>query len=172
MLNISVLKNLTNYLGNQMRNLIIFFIQLILFAYPLFADSHKRKVLYGWETSSGIQLRGFGEKAVHPLYEGDAENREPQRTIPVSSPPVQQPSATRARPQDLNTERLPCWSDEGDEGFSRAACGESFVGVVMFLTNTVMPAGSLVFGFLTDGLTYDINWDEVNGTGNSGGLSR
>jgi hypothetical protein len=62
---------------------------------------------------------------------------------------------------DLNTERLPCWSDEGDEGFSRAACGESFVGVVMFLTNTVMPAGSLVFGFLTDGLTYDINWDEV-----------
>ena len=74
---------------------------------------------------------------------------------------MQQPSATRARPQDLNTERLPCWSDEGDAGFSRAACGESFVGVVMFLTNTVMPAGSLVFGFLTDGLTYDINWDEV-----------
>ena len=61
----------------------------------------------------------------------------------------------------MNTERLPCWSDEGDEGFSRAACGESFVGVVMFLTNTVMPAGSLVFGFLTDGLTYDIKWDEV-----------
>jgi len=60
-----------------MRNLIIFFIPLILFAYPLFADSHKRKILYGWETSNGIQLRGFGEKSVHPLYEGDTENAQP-----------------------------------------------------------------------------------------------
>ena len=77
MLNISVLNNLTNYLGNQMRNLIIFFIPLILFAYPLFADSHKRKIFYGWETSNGIQLRGFGEKSVHPLYEGDTENGQP-----------------------------------------------------------------------------------------------
>ena len=77
MLNICVLNNLTNHLGNQMRNLIIFFITLILFAYPLFADSHKRKIFYGWETSHGIQLRGFGEKSVHPLYEGDAENGQP-----------------------------------------------------------------------------------------------
>jgi len=77
MLNIDVLNNLTNYLGNQMRNLIIFFIPLILFAYPLFADSHKRKIFYGWETSNGIQLRVFGEKSVHPLYEGDAENGQP-----------------------------------------------------------------------------------------------
>ena len=66
MLNIGVLNNLTNFLGNQMRNLIIFFIPLILIAYPLFADSHKRRILYGWETSNGIQLRGFGEKSVHP----------------------------------------------------------------------------------------------------------
>ena len=60
-----------------MRNLIIFFIPLILFAYPLFADSHKRNILYGWETSNGVQLRKFGEKNVHPLYEGDAENGQP-----------------------------------------------------------------------------------------------
>ena len=66
MLNISVLNNLTNYLGNQMRNLIIIFIPLIIIAYPLFADSHKRKIFYGWETSNGIQLRGFGENQSTP----------------------------------------------------------------------------------------------------------
>ena len=77
MLIIIILNNLTNYLGNQMRNLIIFCIPLIFFAYPLLADSHERKILFGWETSNGIQLRGFGEKSVHPLYEGDSENGQP-----------------------------------------------------------------------------------------------
>ena len=60
-----------------MRNLIIIFIPLIIIAYPLFADSHKRKIFFGWVTSNGIQLRGFGEKSVHPLYESDAENGQP-----------------------------------------------------------------------------------------------
>ena len=77
MLNISVLKNLVNLLGNQMRNLIIVFISLVFFTYPLFADSIKQEILYGWETSNGIQLRKFGEKAVHPIYEGDSENKQP-----------------------------------------------------------------------------------------------
>ena len=50
---------------------------LLLFTSPLFGDSHKGKILYGWETSSGIQLREFGDKDIHPQYKGDVENRKP-----------------------------------------------------------------------------------------------
>ena len=60
-----------------MRYFIIFFILLIFFGYSLLADSNKKGILFGWETSNGIQLREFGEKSVHPLYEGDSENRQP-----------------------------------------------------------------------------------------------
>ena len=77
MLNIVVLYNLTNYLGNKMRNLIIFFILLIIFAQPLFANSNKLGIIYGWETSNGIQLRKFGDKSIHAQYEGDSENGQP-----------------------------------------------------------------------------------------------
>ena len=77
MLNISILKNLIKTLGNTMRNLVIFFILLILFTYPIFADSNKREILYSWETSNGIQLRKFGEQAIHAIYEGDSENGQP-----------------------------------------------------------------------------------------------
>ena len=59
-----------------MRHLLII-ISLLLFTSPLFGDSHKGKILYGWETSSGIQLREFGDKDIHPQYKGDVENREP-----------------------------------------------------------------------------------------------
>ena len=77
MLNIDILNNISNMLGNQMRKLIIFFVPIILFSYTLFAGSHKSAVFFGWETSNGIQLRKFGEKAVHPIYEGDYENGQP-----------------------------------------------------------------------------------------------
>ncbi len=52
-------------------------ISLLLFNSPLFGDSHNGKILYGWETSSGIQLREFGDKDIHPQYKGDVENRKP-----------------------------------------------------------------------------------------------
>ena len=59
-----------------MRHLLII-ISLLLFTSPLFGDSHNGKNLYGWETSSGIQLREFGDKDIHPQYKGDVENRKP-----------------------------------------------------------------------------------------------
>ncbi|RTZ84144.1 MAG: cytoplasmic protein [SAR324 cluster bacterium] len=59
-----------------MRHILII-ISLLLFTSPLFGDSHKGKILYGWETSSGIQLREFGDKDIHPQYKGDVENRKP-----------------------------------------------------------------------------------------------
>ena len=59
-----------------MRHILII-ISLLLFTSPLFGDSHNGKILYGWETSSGIQLREFGDKDIHPQYKGDVENRKP-----------------------------------------------------------------------------------------------
>ena len=61
---------------NSMRHILII-ISLLLFTSPLFGDSHNGKNLYGWETSSGFQLREFGDKEIHPQYKGDVENRKP-----------------------------------------------------------------------------------------------
>ena len=59
-----------------MRHLFII-ASIIFLTSPLFGNSHKGETLYGWETSSGIQLRDFGDKDIHPLYKGDAENGKP-----------------------------------------------------------------------------------------------
>jgi len=58
-----------------MRHILII-ISLLLLTSPLFGDSHNGKILYGWETSSGIQLRDFGDKDIYPQYKGDVENRK------------------------------------------------------------------------------------------------
>ena len=56
----------------------LFIIASIIFlTSPLFGNSHKGETLYGWETSSGVQLREFGDKDIHPQYKGDVENRKP-----------------------------------------------------------------------------------------------
>ena len=60
-----------------MRHLIIIFISLLHFTSPLFGSSHKGEIIYGWETSSGVQLRKFGDNDIHPQYKGDAENGKP-----------------------------------------------------------------------------------------------
>ena len=60
-----------------MRHLIIIFISLLHFTSPLFGSSHKGEIIYGWETSSGVQLREFGDKYIHPQYKGDSENGKP-----------------------------------------------------------------------------------------------
>ena len=59
-----------------MRHLFII-ASIIFLTSPLFGNSHKGETLYGWETSSGIQLRDFGDKDIHPQYKGDTENRKP-----------------------------------------------------------------------------------------------
>ena len=59
-----------------MRHILII-ISLLIFTSPLYGDSHNGKILYGWETSSGIQLREFGDKDIHPQYKGDVEIRKP-----------------------------------------------------------------------------------------------
>jgi len=59
-----------------MRHLFII-ASIIFLTSPLFGNSHKGETLYGWETSSGVQLREFGDKDIHPQYKGDTENRKP-----------------------------------------------------------------------------------------------
>ena len=59
-----------------MRHLFII-ASIIFLTSPLFGNSHKGETLYGWETSSGVQLREFGDKDIHPQYKGDVENRKP-----------------------------------------------------------------------------------------------
>ena len=59
-----------------MRHLFII-ASIIFLTSTLFGNSHKGETLYGWETSSGIQLRDFGDKDIHPQYKGDAENGKP-----------------------------------------------------------------------------------------------
>jgi len=53
---------------------ILITISLILLTSTLFGDSHDGEILYGWETSSGVQLRKFGDKDTQPQYKGDIEN--------------------------------------------------------------------------------------------------
>ena len=59
-----------------MRHILII-ISLILLTSPLFGDSHDGGILYGWETSSGVQLRKFGDKDTQQQYKGDIENGKP-----------------------------------------------------------------------------------------------
>ena len=59
-----------------MRHILIT-ISLILLTFPLFGDSHDGETLYGWETSSGVLLRKFGDKDTQPQYKGDIENGKP-----------------------------------------------------------------------------------------------
>ena len=43
----------------------------------MIGDNHKGETLYLWETSSGIQWRGFGDKEVHSIYKGEVKNGKP-----------------------------------------------------------------------------------------------
>ena len=61
-----------------MRHLIIkIFIFILLYTTTLYGGSHKGETLYGWETTSGVKLRDFGDKDIHPQYTGDVENGKP-----------------------------------------------------------------------------------------------
>ena len=57
-----------------MRHLLIILSILLLLSSPLFGDSHKRGILYMWETSSGNMWEGFEDKVTHPQYNGDVKN--------------------------------------------------------------------------------------------------
>ena len=59
-----------------MRHILII-TSIILLASPLFGNSHKVEILFGWMTSSGVHLREFGDQDTHPVYNGDVKNGKP-----------------------------------------------------------------------------------------------
>ena len=59
-----------------MRHILII-ISFMLLASPLYGDSHIVKNHFGWITSSGFQLKEFGDNNDHPIYNGEAENGKP-----------------------------------------------------------------------------------------------
>ena len=52
-------------------------LSILLLSSPLFGDNHKGETLYRWETSNGIQWKGFGDKETHRQYKGEVENGKP-----------------------------------------------------------------------------------------------
>ena len=59
-----------------MRHILII-ISFMLLTSPLYGDSHIVKNHFGWITSSGFQLKEFGDNNDHPIYNGEAENGKP-----------------------------------------------------------------------------------------------
>jgi hypothetical protein len=68
-----------------MRHILII-TSIILLSSPLLGNSHKVENLFGWITSSGFQLREFGDQDTHPIYNGDAENGKPNGVGILISP--------------------------------------------------------------------------------------
>ena len=56
---------------------ILILLSVLLLSSPLFGNPKGEHTLYRWETSSGIQWRGFGDKEVHSVYKGEVKNGEP-----------------------------------------------------------------------------------------------
>ena len=57
-----------------MKHLLIILISILLLSSPVIGDNHKGETLYRWETSNGIQWKGFGDKETHRQYKGEVEN--------------------------------------------------------------------------------------------------
>ena len=53
------------------------FVSFIIFSYSSFLKSEDIKILFGWKTSSGFLLKNFGDKNIHPQYEGEVKNSKP-----------------------------------------------------------------------------------------------
>ena len=59
-----------------MKHLVII-LSLLFFTSPHFAQSKEINTLYHWETSSGMEWVTIGVEAIHPKYEGETTNEEP-----------------------------------------------------------------------------------------------
>ena len=52
-------------------------VTFIILSSTLFGNSHVAENLYGWKTSSGFQLKKFGDNETHPIYNGETLNGKP-----------------------------------------------------------------------------------------------
>jgi hypothetical protein len=58
-----------------MKHLLIILSILLLSSF--LTSCEKEGILYRWETSSGFEWKGFGDKDTHHLYKGQVGNGEP-----------------------------------------------------------------------------------------------
>ena len=56
---------------------ILVLLLIILISNPLYGNSKKREALYFWETPSGLTWKKFGDKKIHPHYQGDVIKSRP-----------------------------------------------------------------------------------------------
>ena len=57
--------------------LLLIILSFLLLSSPVIGNNHKGETLYFWETSSGLSWKGFGNKKIHPKYQGDVVNGKP-----------------------------------------------------------------------------------------------
>ena len=60
-----------------MKHRLIIILSLFLLSFPVIGDKHKGETLYRWDTSNGIQWKGFGDKETLRQYKGEVENGKP-----------------------------------------------------------------------------------------------
>ncbi len=60
-----------------MKIIYYFLFYLIIFSFPSSLKSDDNKILFGWKTSSGFLLKTFGDKNIHPQYEGELKTEKP-----------------------------------------------------------------------------------------------
>ncbi len=60
-----------------MKFLYYFFACIILFSYSSSLKSEDSKIYFGWKTSTGFLLKIFGDKNIHPQYEGEFKAEKP-----------------------------------------------------------------------------------------------
>ena len=60
-----------------MKLLLFILISILLLSSPVIGNNHKGETLYFWETSSGLSWKGFGNKKIHPKYQGDVVSGKP-----------------------------------------------------------------------------------------------
>ena len=52
-------------------------LSILLISPPLFGNSKKGQTLFFWQTPSSLSWKEFGDKKLHPKYQGDVESNKP-----------------------------------------------------------------------------------------------
>ena len=65
---------------------ILIILSILLFTSTHFAQSKEISTLYRWETSSGMEWVTIGVDAIHPKYEGETKNEEPNGSGTLTYP--------------------------------------------------------------------------------------
>ena len=57
--------------------LLVIIFTFLLLSSPVIGDSHKGETLFRWETTSGQEWKGFGDKDTQPKYQGQVKDGKP-----------------------------------------------------------------------------------------------